>query len=124
MTKDNKEIREKIFKNASLFFCILYYFVTALNIYIAILQILNGHYLYFAYYVGLFILEKMILLFFLRRMGYEQPEQLVLTDILNLGFLYLKSKKKVRDICTFFIAKFYLSVIPTVYLQMWFYFGY
>ncbi|KAL4477418.1 hypothetical protein ABPG74_002568 [Tetrahymena malaccensis] len=57
-------------------------------------------------------------------MGYEKPEQLVMTDILNLGFIYLAKQKKVRDICTFFIAKFYLSIIPIVYLQMWFYFGY
>lgn len=74
MMRDNKKEREGNFMRVSMCFCVLYYVVTSLNIYIAIMQLFNGHFFYFVYFSGLFALEKMILTIILRRMEFEQTQ--------------------------------------------------
>ena len=45
-----------------------------LNLYIALLQLFNYHYFFFAYFVGLYTLEKMVLIVILRRLSFDQAE--------------------------------------------------
>lgn len=81
--------------NVSLFFGVLYYIVTLVNVYIAIVQLINGHFFYFVYYAGFFTLEKMALLIFLRRVNFERANYLVLGDLVGLGFLSLIRRKEI-----------------------------
>jgi len=74
MIAEEQKRRLISFKKVTVWFFLLYYIVMGLNLYIALLQLFNYHYFYFAYFVGLYTLEKMVLIVILRRISFDQAE--------------------------------------------------